>query len=76
MKIRFEASFEKDLEKVKNKKLLKRVKAVIDEVKKAKDLSEIRNSSKLRGYKTFYRIRIGDHRIGLDVVLHQKSFGT
>ncbi len=68
MKIRFEASFEKDLKKVKDKKLLKRVKEIIDEIKRAKHLSDIRNVNKLKGYKTFYRIRIGDYRVGLDVV--------
>lgn len=69
MEVRFEASFEKDLKKVKkDKKLLKSVKEVIGEVKKAKDLSDLRNLSKLKEYKTFYRIRIGDYRIGLDVV--------
>ena len=82
MEVRFEASFEKDLKKVKDKKLLKGVRDVIDEVKKAGDLSEIRNLSKLRGYKSFYCIRIGDYRIGLDVtegkvifarILHRKD---
>ncbi len=67
MKVCFETSFEKDLKKVKDKKLLKNVSESIDEVKKARDLSKIRNLTKLRGYKTFYRIRIGDYRLGLDV---------
>ncbi len=67
MEVRFETSFERDLKKVKDKKLLKNVGESIDEVKKARDLSKIRNLTKLRGYKTFYRIRIGDYRLGLDV---------
>ena len=82
MDVRFEASFEKDLKKVKDKKLLKRIREAIDEVKKAPDLGDVKNLSKLKGYKTFYRIRLGDYRIGLDVaegkviftrILHRKD---
>jgi len=80
--VRFETSFEKDLKKVKDKKLLKRVREAIDEVKKAQDLGDVKSLSKLKGYKTFYRIRLGDYRIGLDVaedkviftrILHRKD---
>jgi mRNA interferase RelE/StbE len=74
MEVRFEASFEKDLKKIKDKTYLKRVREVIDEVKRAKDLSNLRNLSKLKGYQTFYRIRVGDYRIGLDVVEGQVIF--
>ena len=59
MEVLFEASFEKDLKRAKDKKLLKNVSEAIDEVKQADTLSQIRNLAKLRGYQTFYRIRIG-----------------
>jgi mRNA interferase RelE/StbE len=62
------------LKKIKDKNLLKRVREVIDEVKQAKDLSDLRNLSKLKGYQTFYRIGIGDYRVGLDVVEGQVIF--
>jgi mRNA interferase RelE/StbE len=62
------------LKKIKDKNLLKRVREVIDEVKQAKDLSDLRNLSKLKGYQTFYRTRIGDYRVGLDVVEGQVIF--
>lgn len=82
MDIRFEASFEKDIRGIRDKKLLSRVKDVIDEVKEAEDLDAIRNLTKLKGYKTFYRIRLGDYRIGIDIadstiiftrILHRKD---
>ena len=68
MEIRFEASFERDIKAIRDKQLLKLVKDVIDEVKEAEDLSEIRNLTKLRGYKSFYRMRLGEYRIGIDMV--------
>ena len=68
MEVCFESSFERDLEKIRDRRLLKRVKETIYEVKKAGNLGEVRNLSKLIGYKSFYRIRIGDYRIGIDLV--------
>jgi len=68
VEVRFEASFERDLKKLKDKRLLKNVKDIIDDIKKAQNLDEISNLSKLKGYKTFYRIRLGDYRIGIDII--------
>jgi mRNA interferase RelE/StbE len=82
VKVAFEASFEKDLKKVKDKNLLKHIKEVIDNVKQAKDVRDINQLSKLKGYETFYRIRVGDYRIGIDLaddkviftrILHRKE---
>jgi mRNA interferase RelE/StbE len=64
----FESSFERDLKKIKDRQLLKRVKETIYEVKKAENSGQVRNLSKLIGYKSLYRIRIGDYRIGIDLV--------
>jgi len=66
MKVRYEESFEKDLKAVKDMKLLKRIKRILDEIKNAEDLRDIRNIKKLRGYETYYRMRMGDYRIGIE----------
>ncbi len=58
-------SFLKDLKKVKDKKLLQKVKAVLLELKSAEDLSSIKNHKKQSGHPFAYRIRIGDYRLGL-----------
>ncbi|MCC6298467.1 MAG: type II toxin-antitoxin system RelE/ParE family toxin [Anaerolineales bacterium] len=42
----------------------KKVAAVITEVKAASSLSTIRNVKKMEGSENYYRIRIGDYRIG------------
>jgi mRNA-degrading endonuclease RelE of RelBE toxin-antitoxin system len=41
--------------------------AVIEEVEEAADLQGIGNLKKMTGTANFYRIRIGDHRIGVVV---------
>lgn len=74
MRIFFEESFRKDLSKIKDKKLLKRVYAIIDEIKIAGNINEIHNLEKLKGYKAYYRIRIGDYRIGIEIISNKFIF--
>ena len=81
MKICYESSFEKDLKRIKDEKLLIRVKQIIEEIKQANDLDNIKSLKKMKGYDTFYRIRLGDYRIGIEVeeeviitrLLHRKD---
>jgi mRNA interferase RelE/StbE len=65
--IYFEASFEKDLKKLKDQTILPTVKKIITEVKQARNIREITNLKKLKGSETFYRIRFGMYRIGLEI---------
>lgn len=74
MKVAFEASFARDLKRIKDQQLLWRVQEVIAEVKAAMELNDIRDLRKLKGYDTFYRIRSGDYRIGLEVISDQVIF--
>ena len=53
---------------IKDGKLLEKVEDLIIECKKAESLGEIKNLKKLQGYDTFYRIRIGDYRIGMEAI--------
>jgi mRNA interferase RelE/StbE len=68
MKIRYESSFEKDLKGIRDKKILMQVKQVIEEIKQANDLNNLSSLKKLKGYDTFYRIRLGDYRLGIEVL--------
>ena len=65
MKVEFKRSFIKDLEQVKDKGLKERARKAIGRVKEAQTLQEIGNARKLRGGEQYYRIRIGDYRLGL-----------
>jgi len=68
VKLAYEACFEKDLKNINDKNLLKKIKSTIEEIRKTDKLSSISNLKKLRGYETFYRIRIGDYRIGIEII--------
>lgn len=82
MKIQFRESFERDLKKIKNPPLLKQIKKLIFKIESCSALTEIPNVKKLAGGNNFYRIRLGDYRVGLYVgksvvefvrVLHRKE---
>lgn len=66
MKIRIEKSFAKDVNKIKDKKLLQNLSNIITELENSTSLREISHIKKIKGYKTFFRIRIGDYRLGLE----------
>ena len=68
MKIRYESSFERDLKRIRDKKILTQIKQVLEEIKQADDLDSLRNLKKMKGYDTFYRIRLGDYRMGIEVL--------
>lgn len=65
MNVEFKNSFTKDIGKIKNKNLLLKIKSVIEEVEEAQDIQSINNLKKLKGDEGYFRIRIGDYRIGL-----------
>jgi mRNA interferase RelE/StbE len=65
--VRFNESFVRDLRHIKDKGLLTRVRELIELVEQAPHLGQVANLKKLRGGGNYYRIRVGDYRIGLSV---------
>ena len=61
MKVDYSKDFEKSLKKLSGK-MLESVCRVIKEVKAADDIKDITDCKKLIGYRSIYRIRIGDYR--------------
>jgi mRNA interferase RelE/StbE len=43
------------------------LKQIILTCKQSESLGEINNLKKMQGYESFYRIRLGDYRIGIEV---------
>ena len=65
MIIMIDKSFEKDQRKIRDKKVINEIIDTIEQVKQAKLPAEIKGLKKLTGFKFYYRIRIGDFRIGI-----------
>jgi len=66
MIVEFDKSFQKSLEKIRDKSLFPRIVRSIINLEKAKSLAEIPNLKKLAGFKEYYRVRIGDYRLGFE----------
>lgn len=67
MKVEFKESFAKDLKGVKDKGLLKRVKELIEAVEKVDSLIDMPNLKKLKGGGNYFRLRVGDYRVGISL---------
>lgn len=65
MKVLFKASFKKDLKRVKDPKLLGKINDTIHSIKAADTPTTISSLLKMKGYDEFYRVRLGDFRLGL-----------
>ncbi len=65
MKTHFRKSFSRDLKKLNDSTVLKRVQTAIEELESVQQLSELANVKKMSGGGNFYRIRIGDYRLGI-----------
>ena len=67
MNVRIDKSFEKDIKRIKDKVLLAKIADTIEQVQASTNQEEIKNIKKLKGFQRYYRIRIGDYRIGLAI---------
>jgi len=64
MEVEFLSSFSKDLDNMNLKSVKANVKKLIILVEAVNDLHEIPHLKKLSGFKSAYRIRVGNYRIG------------
>ena len=67
MKTAFRKSFSRDLKKLNDQAVLGRARQAIEDVERSATLQEVSSLKKLSGTGNFYRIRVGDYRIGVVV---------
>ncbi len=65
MKAAFHESFLRDVKGIKDKTAISKIKAVIETVERANTFDEILHLKKMRGSRGYFRIRVGDFRIGI-----------
>ncbi len=65
MRLEYHKSFERDLRKVRDRTLLDRVKAILLELENTETLDSLSSVKAMKGHPDFFRIRIGDYRLGL-----------
>ena len=65
MKVRFRDSFAKDLATITDEAVLRRIQESIERVEKAPAFQAIPNLKPLEAKGKYYRIRVGEYRLGL-----------
>lgn len=65
MQIIYLHAFSKDIDKLTNRNISKKLIKVLSELKNANHIHDINNLEKLKGYKNSYRIRINEYRMGM-----------
>jgi len=74
VKARFKASFSKDLQGIRERAVLRRIRETVEQFERAENLSEIANLKKLKGGENYYRARVGDYRIRIIVESDEITF--
>jgi len=67
MQVKFRQKFDKDLDNILNADVLNAIVKVIELVEKVSKPQDIPNLKKMSGFKSFYRIRVGNYRIGIEI---------
>ena len=67
MKVLYTKVFSKDVDKIKDKKLRSVIKSCVIKIEESSEIRDIPNVSKIQGHKDFYRIRIGNYRLGFEI---------
>lgn len=65
MKSEFKASFLKAVKKIEDNQLKEDIEYAILNVESAENTRQICHFKKLKGYKQYYRIKIGNYRVGI-----------
>ena len=67
MKILYTKAFNKDLEKLRDKQAAENIEEAIKNIKAASDKRFILHLKIIKGYKYYYRIKMGDYRLGIKI---------
>jgi len=63
----FASSFDNDVKKIIDAVLIEKIHQAIETIENAVSKKDISALKKLKGYKIFYRIKIGRYRIGVSI---------
>ena len=68
--------FQKQVSGCNDQKVKSEIKRILEFVEIAESVSEIKNLKKLKGYKNYFRIRLGDYRIGIQITGNRIIFAA
>ena len=64
MEVEYTAGFTRDIRRTRSSELHRRVLRKIEEMEEASSLNEVTDVRMMRGEGQYYRVRIGDYRLG------------
>ena len=67
MKVEFKSSFARDLRKLRDEEVQRKVQQLIVLVEQSPSLDAVPGVKKLQSPGAYYRIRVGDYRIGIAI---------
>ena len=67
MNILFDKSFSKSLDKIKSSTIKIKVEELIVELENVKTINEVPSLKKMTGNRSYFRKRIGDYRLGIEI---------
>lgn len=65
MRLEYRRSFERDLRDAQDQRIYAQLRLALETLEAAPDLRSVPNVKKLQGGDNFYRIRVGDYRLGV-----------
>jgi mRNA interferase RelE/StbE len=68
VKFRVDKSFDRDMDRIKDERVLRRLRTLISTIQGVDALREIPHIKKIEGYETYYRIKMGDYRLGMEAI--------
>jgi mRNA interferase RelE/StbE len=68
VKVEFDKSFLKSLDKIQDSKILRKIEKVIISCELSTKISEIQHIKKLTGFSNYYRIKLNNYRIGFELI--------
>ena len=68
MIVEFDKSFDKSLRQIHDPTVLRKLKRIIIQIEDSPSLLQLPNIIKLTGFSHYYRIRIGDYRVGFELI--------
>lgn len=82
MIVKIDKSLMKDIRKINSESINNKLAKVIIEIQKANKIADISNLKKIQGTRNYYRIRMGNYRLGMIIkkeeveiirILHRKE---
>jgi mRNA interferase RelE/StbE len=68
LKVEFKSSFARDLRKLRNEGVQARIQQLIELVERSPSLDAVPGVRRLQASGEYYRIRVGDYRVGIAIV--------